>query len=107
MSIKQLSADDFEELINNGKVHLLDVRESYEFKQGFIGSARLVPSTRFREEFEKLKIKKKDKVALYCRSGSRSDFLAKQLQDWGYENLFNLEMGIIEWLDYGKKIIKE
>jgi rhodanese-related sulfurtransferase len=107
MSIKQLSADDFEELIDNGKVQLLDVRELYEFKQGFIRGAKLVPSTRFREEFEKLKIKKKDKIALYCLSGNRSDFLAKQLQDWGYENLFNLEMGIIEWLDYGKKIIKK
>lgn len=106
MAIKQLSADDFEELIKDKKVHLLDVRELYEFKQGYIKGAKLVPSTHFSEEFEKLKIKKKDKIALYCRSGNRSDFLAKKLQDWGYEKLFNLEMGIIEWLDYGKKIVR-
>jgi rhodanese-related sulfurtransferase len=104
--MKQLSADGFEELIKDKKVHLLDVREVYEFNQGFIKGAKLVPSTRFQEEFEKLKIKKSDKIALYCRSGNRSDFIGKKLENWGYEKVFNLEMGIIEWLDYGKKIVK-
>jgi rhodanese-related sulfurtransferase len=106
MAIKQLSADDFEELIKSKKVHLLDVRELFEFQQGRIKGAKLVPSTHFEEEFEKVKIKKSDKIALYCRSGSRSHFLAEKLDQMGYKNIFNLEMGIIEWLDYGKKIVK-
>jgi len=106
MAIKQLSADGFEELIKDKKVHLLDVREPYEFNQGFIEGAKLIPSTRFQEEFEKIRIKKNDKIALYCRSGNRSDFLARKLQDWGYKKVFNLEMGIIEWLDYEKNIVR-
>lgn len=106
MAIKQLSADDFEELIRNKKTQLLDVRELFEFQQGHIKGARLIPSTRFEEEFEKAKIKKTDKLALYCRTGSRSHFIAERLDDWGYKNLFNLEMGIVEWLDYGKKLVK-
>ncbi len=107
MSIKHLSADDFEDIIKNKKVHLVDVRELFEFKDGYIKRAKLIPSTRFEEEFEKHKIKKTDRIALYCRSGSRSDFIAKKLDEWGYKNIFNLEMGIIEWLDYGKKITKK
>lgn len=105
-SINQISSDDFEKLIEDKKVKLLDVREKYEFETGFIKGARLIPATNFNDEFEKLGIKKNDKIALYCNSGNRSDFIGKKLFNEGYENIYNLEMGIIEWLDYGKKIEK-
>ena len=107
MSIQQLSADDFEELIKDKKVHLLDVREMYEFKAGYIKGAKLVPSTNFDEYFEKLKIKKSDKIALYCRSGNRSDFIARKLTNLGYDKLYNLELGILDWLEQGKKLIEQ
>jgi len=107
MAIKQLSADDFEELIKNKKVKLIDVRELLEFQQGHIKGAKLMPSTNFSEELEKNKLKKSDKIALYCRSGSRSNFIAEQLEQMGYNNIFNLEMGILEWLDYKKKLVKK
>ncbi len=84
----------------------MDVREFFEFKQGYIKGAKLIPSTHFKEEFDKTKIKKTDKIALYYRTGSRSHFVAERLKDWGYKKLFNLEMGIVEWLEYGKEIIK-
>lgn len=105
-SVSQVSSDDFEKLIKGKDVKLLDVREGYEFETGFIKGARLVPATNFDDEFEKLNIKKSDKIALYCRSGNRSDFIGKRLFNEGYKNIYNLEMGIIEWLDYGKKIEK-
>jgi len=104
--IYQISSDDFEELIQDKKVFLLDVREKNEFETGHIEKAILVPSTRFDEGFDGLKIKKRDKIALYCYSGNRSDFIAKKLEEKGYEKVYNLEMGIVEWLDYGKKLEK-
>ena len=108
MAVKHVSADDFEELITQQKnVWIIDVREPSEFKQGYIKGAKLMPSTRFTEELEKSKIKKTDKLALYCRSGSRSYFLAEQLEQLGYKNVFNLEMGTVEWLEYGKKLVKK
>lgn len=104
--IQQLSSDDYEKLIKDKKVWNLDVREKYEFDVGHIKGAKLAPSTNFEEEFGKLKAKKNDKIALYCRSGNRSDFIAKKLSEMGYKNIYNLEMGILEWLDYGKKLEK-
>jgi len=106
MPMKQLSSDDFEELIKNKKVQLLDVRELFEFQQGHIKGSKLFPSTHFSEKLEKSNLKKNDKIALYCRSGSRSYFIGEQLDQSGYKNIFNLEMGIIEWLEYGKKLVK-
>jgi len=104
--IVQLSSDDYESLMKEKKVWNLDVREKYEYAMGHIRGAHLVPSTRFEEEFEKLKIKKTDKIGVYCRSGSRSDFIAKKLVEMGHKNIYNLEMGILEWLEYGKKLVK-
>lgn len=106
-SINQLSSDDFEKLIKDRKIKLLDVREKYEFETGFIKGAKLVPATNFNDEFVKLNIKKGDKIALYCHSGNRSDFIGKKLLNESYENIYNLEMGIIEWLEYGKKLEKK
>lgn len=106
MVVNQLSSDDFEKLIKDKNVHLLDVREKYEFDTGYIKGAKLVPSTNFDEYFEKLKIKKSDKIALYCRSGNRSDFIGRKLVGMGYENIYNLELGIADWIEQKKKIKK-
>lgn len=103
--VNQVSSDEFESLISNKKVHLLDVREQSEYDSGRINGSILVPATRFDEEFEKLKLKKSDIIALYCRSGNRSDFIAKRLVAAGYKKVFNLEMGIEEWQAWGKKLI--
>lgn len=102
----QLSAEDFAELIKNKNIKLLDVRERHEFEGGHIKGAFLVPSTNFKEEFKKLKIKKNEKLALYCLSGNRSDFIGRRLLEEGYENIYNLELGIIEWREIGQKLIK-
>jgi rhodanese-related sulfurtransferase len=104
--VHQISSDDFEELINDKKVFLLDVREKNEFDAGHIKGANLVSSIRFDEGFEKLKVKKNDKIALYCLNGNRSDFIGKKLVENGFDRIYNLEMGVVEWLEYGKKLVK-
>lgn len=95
--VNQLSSEEFKELISDKKTWILDVRESYEFNKGYIKEAQLVPSTRFDEFFDELKIGKNDKIAVYCRSGSRSYFIVQKLNEKGYRNVFNLELGIIDW----------
>lgn len=105
--MKQLSADDLENLIQDKNVKLLDVREKHEFASGHIGGALLVPSTNFWDNFNPLKIKKTDKIALYCQGGGRSSFVAEKLEAAGYSNIYNLEMGFSDWLAGKKKIVKE
>ncbi|HHX58433.1 MAG TPA: rhodanese-like domain-containing protein [Candidatus Moranbacteria bacterium] len=103
--MKQLSTEEFEALIKDKEVKLLDVREKYEFAKGHIKGALLVPATDFWENFNQLKIKKTDKIALYCRSGGRSDFIASELEAIGYTKVYNLEMGLLDWLDNKREIV--
>ncbi len=100
-----LSAQQFKELLKDKKVKLLDVREAYEFKAGRIRGAKLTPSTNFWAEFEKLKIKKSDKIALYCRSGGRSEFVGRDLMAKGYKNVYNLELGLLDWAEAGYQLV--
>ncbi|MBT3356114.1 rhodanese-like domain-containing protein [bacterium] len=104
--IKHLSAEEYKELIESKNVWNLDIREGYEFNEERIEGARLVPSTKFEDIFEELKIKKSEKIAVYCRSGARSAFIAQKLSDKGYENIFNLELGLIDWKKNGFNVEK-
>ena len=104
--VTQLSSDEFEKLIKEKGTVLIDVREKYEFDAGHIKGAHQISSIRFDEGFENLGVKKKDKIALYCRSGNRSDFIASKLSQEGYPNVYNLELGILDWTRYGKQIVK-
>ncbi len=103
--INHVSADDYEKLCKEKNFWNIDVREKYEFDAERIRGAKLVPSTRFDEELDKLKVKKSDKVGLYCQTGSRSAFIAEKMRGQGYKNIFNLELGIIDWTNHGKKVI--
>jgi len=103
--VEHLSTEDFAKIIKDKKVWILDVREEHEFKQGHLKGAWLVPTTCFWETFQKMKIKKSDKIALYCRSGNRSYYIAKQLEERGYQHIYNLELGIIDWITQNKPIL--
>ncbi len=106
-SENNLSVEDFENLIKDKKVFVLDVREKHEFEKGHIKNAKLTPSTNFDEEFGKLKIKKTDKIALYCRSGSRSGFILNKLLEKGYKKVYHLELGILDWEKQGRKLVQK
>jgi adenylyltransferase/sulfurtransferase len=76
---------------------LIDVREPYEYEEANLGG-HLIPlgeiPTRYAE------ISKDKQVIMQCRSGARSANAAMFLeQNHGYSNLFNLEGGILAWLD--------
>lgn len=75
---------------------LIDVRESYEYDIANIGGT-LIPKTSIESQLDKISVTKK--VVLHCRSGVRSAETAKKLQSLGFQNLYNLKGGILEWVE--------
>jgi adenylyltransferase/sulfurtransferase len=76
---------------------LIDVREPYEYEEANIGG-HLIPLGEIPSRFEE--ISKEKQVIMQCRSGARSANAAMFLeQNHGYSNLFNLEGGILAWLN--------
>ena len=87
-----------ESIEKSKKSVVLDVRTPEEYDEGFIPNAiniNIYDSQFFIDEVNKLN--KKDFIHVYCRSGSRSFQACEIIKQFGFENVYNLEGGIIEW----------
>lgn len=76
---------------------LVDVREPFEASIADLpehGQVR-IPSGQFASRYSELD--PDDELVLYCRSGSRSAWATSLLLAHGYENVHNLEGGVLRW----------
>ena len=103
---KNLSSAQFEELIKNENVQLLDVRTLAEHMEGHIpGSLNInIQDKDFSSCVDDLLDNKKE-VAVYCRSGRRSRTAADILVKKGFK-VYNLDKGILNWMEEGRDIEK-
>lgn len=101
-----LSADEFERLIEDRNVQRLDVRTVAEYSDGHIpGSINInILDDKFSSAVDKV-LDKSHPVAVYCKSGRRSRNAARLLVKKGY-TVYNLDKGILNWIDLGKDIEK-
>ena len=97
---KNLTSAQFEELIKNPNVQLVDVRTLAEHMEGHIpGSLNINVKDEegFPEAVDEL-LDKGREVAVYCRSGRRSRTAAELLVKKGFK-VYNLDKGILNWID--------
>jgi adenylyltransferase/sulfurtransferase len=96
-SVKEIDAEALNALLEgNEKFQLIDVREQYEFDLVNIGG-ELIPLDSVVANYKK--IKQDRKVVVHCKMGGRSAKAIRDLEDqFGFENLYNLKGGIIEYL---------
>lgn len=91
--IKEISTLELEHWISNGDdFQIIDVREPSEYEQVNIG-AHLIPLGEILERSNEIDINRK--VVIHCRSGARSAKAIRQLEEKGFENLYNLKGGIL------------
>ena len=103
---KNLTSAQFEELIKNPNVQLVDVRTLAEHMEGHIpGSLNInVKDENFASCVDDLLDTNKE-VAVYCRSGRRSRTAADILVKKGFK-VYNLDKGILYWIEEGREIKK-
>lgn len=92
-----LSTADFQKVIGDKSVQVVDVRTPSEFADGHIaGSVNMDVSGNFERQIATLD--KSKPVAVYCRSGVRSRQAATILTDNGFK-VYNLKGGIVGWVN--------
>lgn len=101
-----LSSDEFERLIEDRNVQILDVRTVVEYSEGHIpGSVNInILDDKFSSTADEV-LDKSQPVAVYCKSGRRSRNAARLLVKKGF-TVYNLDKGILNWVDLGKDIEK-
>lgn len=99
-----LSADQFERLLEDESIQRLDVRTVAEYSSGHIpGSLNInVLENDFLIKAEEI-LDKNLPVALYCKSGRRSREAAQKLSKAGFK-VYNLDKGIEDWKEHGKPL---
>lgn len=77
------------------EVFLLDVREESEYQNAHIAGATLIPLGQLANKFNELP---KDKpIIAICHSGQRSSQATQLLLANGFENVHNMQGGMVAW----------
>ncbi|EWH11749.1 rhodanese domain-containing protein [Catenovulum agarivorans DS-2] len=85
---------------NDGKLVIIDVRETAEYSAGAIPCAKHIPrgilEMYIHDHLSALgKLSAEQEIILYCRSGGRSALAALSLQNMGFNNVFSLAGGFV------------
>lgn len=101
--VKDIKPQELQQLIANGvdgkALKVLDVREPWEFQQGHVPGAVLIPLGQLAGRLGELD--PQQPVAVICASGNRSESAAALLGQKGFANLFNVAGGTGAWLRQG------
>ena len=91
-----LSSEEMKELMLLDSVQLIDVRSLEAFREGHLkGAQNLVYDDDFIDKIKKLD--KSKPVAVYCRTGRRSEKCSKILKKAGFEQIYQLKDGLSQW----------
>ncbi len=82
------------ELLEQGKIQLVDVRRPEEHEAGRIAGGRLIELNQLVEQAET--IDRERPVVFYCRSGSRSAMATEAFRRAGFD-AHNMTGGLLEW----------
>jgi glyoxylase-like metal-dependent hydrolase (beta-lactamase superfamily II)/rhodanese-related sulfurtransferase len=97
--ITEVTVETAQQLISEGNITIVDVREADEHEAGHLDNAILLP--RGVLEFKVSNIAKlEDKSAtilVYCRTGGRAALAAQTLQELGYNTVLSMAGGFEAW----------
>ncbi|SDG82740.1 rhodanese-like domain-containing protein [Psychroflexus sediminis] len=91
-----VSSKEMKELMILDSVQLIDVRTLEEFREGHLaGAQNLIYDNEFAYKIKQLD--KSKPVAVYCRTGRRSEECSQILRDAGFKKIYQLKGGLSEW----------
>jgi rhodanese-related sulfurtransferase len=82
---------------NNDDALIIDIRAVAEYKNGHIKGAKNVPLSQLTSKIEGFADYRNKPVLLYCNSGNTTSKAIRLLKKAGFENINNLEGGIMAW----------
>ena len=87
------------QLIREGNVDVIDVRELHEWSAGHVRGSRLVPLGQLRSSPSASL--PKDGILFICAAGVRSETAARLAIGLGYKTVYNLRGGVKSWANIG------
>ena len=98
---RYVNAKQMNELLNDPDTIVIDMRNHYEYEVGHFVNALEIPSDTFREQLpmavEMMENKKDKNIIMYCTGGIRCEKASAYMLHNGFNNVFHLEGGIINY----------
>jgi UPF0176 protein len=105
---KYVDAKQMNNLLADPDTIVVDMRNHYEYEVGHFETAIEVPSDTFRDQLpmavDMLKEQKEKNIIMYCTGGIRCEKASAYMLHNGFNNVFHLEGGII---NYAKQVKQE
>lgn len=95
--IKEVGVTEATQLINHHDALVLDVREDQEYAGGRIPHAKHIPLRQLSSRLHELEKFKTKPIIAICRSGARSGHGCSVLRKNGFEQVYNLNGGMMSW----------
>ncbi|MBW3583851.1 MAG: rhodanese-like domain-containing protein [Euryarchaeota archaeon] len=100
--VPTIDAHEAKALHDADKAVIVDVRETHEWQAGHVPGTLHIPLQTLPQHLDK--IPKEATVIMLCHSGARSHHAANWLRANGYDDVLNLENGIVAWANAGLPI---
>lgn len=97
-AIKTVSVHELKtKMVENPNLCLIDVREIHEWQDIRIPGAIHIPKDLISTQINSITKNQDDPIYLHCRSGVRSLYAAECLSALGYQEVYSVNGGIMEW----------
>ncbi|ADC63928.1 rhodanese-like domain-containing protein [Allochromatium vinosum] len=85
------------EMLNHREAVIIDVRPAADYARGHIINALNIPMNGFNNQLATLNKYKGRPIIVNCRSGAQSSVACAHLRKAGFEEVYNLQGGIMAW----------
>jgi len=104
---KYVNAEQMNDLLQKEDTIVIDMRNNYEYEVGHFEKALEIPSDTFREQLpmavQMMQDKKDKNIIMYCTGGIRCEKASAYMLHNGFDNVFHLEGGIINYAKQAKE----
>jgi len=84
-------------MVNGQEGLFLDLRDGGDYKQGHIVEALNIPVAKLPTRMAELEKYKTRPIVLVCKMGQQAGVAGKQLKAAGYEEVYKMSGGMMEW----------
>jgi len=102
--VSLLSIEEFSKTTD--QYYIIDTRSLAEYEVSHIAGSNFIDFDAY-QQYDYTDIGSDQNILVYCSIGARSQDVAIHLSNIGFENVYNLEGGIFEWINQDKEIVNK
>jgi rhodanese-related sulfurtransferase len=102
----QVSPQQLSRLVNQENAVVVDVRPAKDYRTGHIVDALNLPYDQVAKQIGQMDQYQGRPVVVVCKMGQHSSGVAKQLKAKGFDSVYRLQGGIMEWTSSQMPLVK-